>query len=85
MTTTKSPKKKTDAAPISEARVFCKAGILAKRYGIHPKTIFRWADKKYIHRHKLNSRVCLFSQNEVENFILGCRVDNPGDNANTAA
>lgn len=73
MITKKSPNKSVDAGQAPE-RVFCKANRLAERYGIHSKTIFRWADAGLIHRRKINARVCLFDQAEVERFIDSCRV-----------
>ena len=56
------------------ARTFRKARPLAARIGISTKTLFRWADAGLIHRHKVNSRVVLFDEAEVETFIKGCRV-----------
>jgi predicted site-specific integrase-resolvase len=67
-----SPKSR-GAVPVSE-RTFCKARPLAARIGISAKTLFRWADAGLIHRHKVNARVVLFDEAEVDEFITRCRV-----------
>jgi predicted site-specific integrase-resolvase len=54
---------------------FSKARPLAARLGIHAKTIFRWADAGFIHRHKINDRVVLFDESEVASFIESARVE----------
>lgn len=56
------------------ARKFSKARSIAKRLGICPRTIFRWADAGKIARHKINARVVLFDENEVAAFIESARV-----------
>jgi excisionase family DNA binding protein len=55
-------------------RKFSKARPLAARLGVHAKTIFRWADAGFIHRHKINGRVVLFDESEVAAFIESARV-----------
>lgn len=55
-------------------RKFSKARSLASRLGLHPKTIFRWADCGLIHRHKINSRVVLFDDAELAKLIEDVRV-----------
>jgi len=55
-------------------RSFKKARPIAARFGVHARTIFRWADAGLIHRHKVNGRVVLFDEAEIERFINGCRV-----------
>ncbi len=72
---TKSATRKLPGAPTENTgRTFRKARPLAARIGISTKTLFRWADAGLIHRHKVNSRVVLFDEAEVETFINGCRV-----------
>ncbi len=61
-------------APADSPRRFSKARPLAARLGIHPKTIFRWADSGLIHRHKVNARIVLFDDAEVMAFIEKARV-----------
>jgi hypothetical protein len=51
-----------------------KAKSLATRPGICSRTIFRWADKGMITRHKINARVVLFDEAEVTAFIESARV-----------
>lgn len=57
-----------------QPRQFCKARKLASRFGVCPKTIFRWADDGKIARFKINDRVVLFDEAEVSAFIEGSRV-----------
>ncbi len=54
---------------------FNKAKAIARRLGVHPRTIFRWADDGKLARHKINARVVLFDEQEVEALLLGSRVD----------
>lgn len=62
------------------ARKFSKARSIAERLGICPRTIFRWADAGKITRYKVNSRVVLFSEDEVTVFVDSARVGNvPGE------
>lgn len=65
--------RKTQSEP-QAARRFSKARALAGRLGICPRTIFRWADQGLITRHKINARVVLFDDSEVEAFIVSARV-----------
>jgi len=53
---------------------FVKARIISVRYGICSKTVFRWADAGFIHRHKVTARTVLFDVAEVEEFIRSARV-----------
>lgn len=48
---------------------FAKASILAKRFGLYPKTFARWARKGSITPHRVNSRVVLYDVKQVEGFI----------------
>ena len=52
---------------------FSKARSVAARLGICSKTLFRWADQGKITRHKINARLVLFSDAEVESFIRSTR------------
>jgi hypothetical protein len=58
----------------SGVRKFSKARPLAARFGLHPKTIFRWADAGKIHRYKVNPRVVLFDEGEVLAYVEAARV-----------
>jgi len=58
----------------SAPRTFKKGRLIAARFGVSPRTIARWADAGLIGRHKVNGRVVLFDEAEVERFIQGCRV-----------
>jgi hypothetical protein len=61
--------------PPQTLRRFSKAKSLAVRLDICPRTIFRWADRGMITRHKINARVVLFDDAEVIAFIESARVD----------
>ncbi len=61
-------------ADAAAARKFSKARPLAARFGLHAKTIFRWADAGKIHRFKVNERVVLFDEAEVLAFVEAARV-----------
>ena len=65
---------KIAASDSAGGRKFSKARPLAARYGINAKTIFRWADAGLIHRFKVNTRVVLFDEAELETFVQNCRV-----------
>lgn len=72
-----STRKSIKLAATPEARVqrkFAKAGVIAPRLGIHKKTIFRWADAGRISRYKLNDRVVLFDEAEIEKLIDDSRI-----------
>lgn len=56
-------------------RKYSKARQIAARIGLHPKTIFRWADAGKIHRHKINERTVLFDEAEIAAFIESARVE----------
>jgi len=64
------------APPASQPSAHCfnKAKAIARRLGVHPRTIFRWADDGKLARHKINARVVLFDEHEVEALLLGSRV-----------
>ncbi len=57
------------------AHCFNKAKTIAHRLGVHPRTIFRWTDDGRLARHKINARVVLFDEQEVEALLLGSRVE----------
>jgi hypothetical protein len=65
------------AETVAGVRKFTKAGPLARRLGLHPRTIFRYADAGLIHRHKLNQRVVLFDVAEVEAMLDQARIGPP--------
>ncbi len=51
-----------------------KAGPLAARLGLHKKTLFRWADAGHVDRFKVNGRIVLFDERQVDQFIESARV-----------
>ena len=61
-------------AAVPAIRKFSKAKDVATQLGICPRTIFRWADAGFIHRHKINGRVVLFDECEVVSFVESSRV-----------
>ncbi|MBC8040082.1 MAG: hypothetical protein H7Y06_06040 [Opitutaceae bacterium] len=72
-----STKKTTTASDISSSEHmprFAKARPIAERYGLSPRTIFRWANAGLIRRYKVNDRVVLFNDEEVSAFIKSTRV-----------
>lgn len=58
---------------------FVKAKRIAARFGVCPKTVFRWADAGYIHRYKITARTVLFCEAEVMAFIESARVSFLGE------
>ena len=52
---------------------FSKAKVLAGKLGVCPRTIFRWADEGKLRRHKINARVVLFDEAEVQAMIQASR------------
>ena len=63
----------TDIAQAPTLR-FNKARVIAARLGICTRTLFRWADQGRIARHKVNARLVLFNEAEVESFIESTRM-----------
>ncbi len=53
---------------------YSKAKPLAAKIGVCAKSLFRWADAGAISRFKLNARVVLFDEAEVERYIQSSRV-----------
>lgn len=53
---------------------YSKAKPLAAKIGVCAKSLFRWADDGLISRFKLNARVVLFDEAEVERYIQSSRV-----------
>jgi hypothetical protein len=56
-------------------RKFSKARVLAPRFGICAKTLFRLADRGLIDRFKLNSRVVVFDEAQVAQLFEAARVN----------
>ena len=70
-----APLKNQAFSPFGPAvRKFSKARALAVRYGICPKTLFRFADRGLIDRYKLNARIVLFADDEVAALIESARI-----------
>jgi hypothetical protein len=65
---------KTQVHRPESVRRFSKAKAVADRLGLCPRTIFRWADCGKLTRHKVNARVVLFDEAEVEKLIDSARV-----------
>ena len=61
-------------ADAAACRKYSKARALAPRYGICARTLFRFADRKLIHKFKLNARVVVFSEDEVAALFESARV-----------
>ena len=47
---------------------------MARRIGVCPKTLFRWADQGLISRHKISARTVLFDSKQVLEFVAAARV-----------
>lgn len=73
--------KPTDGGP---ARRFSKARPLAARFGICPRTLFRFADRGLLHRFKLNARVVVFAEDEVEALFEAARVSTTANTTKAA-
>lgn len=73
MPTSMKPKQSPDSATeqkiTTSLRKFSKARPLAKQVGIHPRTLFRWAEAGRLHRYKLNARIIVFDEAEVAALI----------------
>jgi hypothetical protein len=54
---------------------FSPAKRLAARFGTCSKTIFRWADRGFFGRYKINQRVVLFDIAEVLAYVQSTRVN----------
>jgi hypothetical protein len=67
----------SDSSANAGAQCFSKARPLARRIGVCPKTLFRWADRGLISRHKVSARTVLFDANAVLAFVGAARVDSP--------
>jgi hypothetical protein len=76
MNTSLRPKSLTNtrASASDDSRAFAKAKPIAKRFGVHPKTVMRWAAAGHIHAHKLNDRLILYNVEEVFAFVGAARV-----------
>jgi hypothetical protein len=75
MTNSKSSHISTGQLPAPSTTRFSKALIVANRIGLHPKTIHRWAAAGLIQRYKINDRVVLFAEDEVQRFIESAQVN----------
>jgi hypothetical protein len=71
--TTRANPSRPPQADAPSLRRFSKAKTLSSRLGICPRTIFRWADQGMITRHKVNARVVLFDDAEVDAFLQSTR------------
>lgn len=54
---------------------FSKAKTIAQKLGVCPRTVFRWADRGMLARHKINERVVLFDEGEVLALIRSTRLE----------
>lgn len=61
----------------SSARTFSKARVVAAKRGICSRTVHRWADAGLISRFKVNARVVLFDESELDRLIERSRVSGP--------
>jgi predicted site-specific integrase-resolvase len=75
MTNSKSALIPPGALAASSTTRFSKALTVANRIGLHPKTIHRWAAAGLIQRYKINDRVVLFEEDEVQRFIESSQVN----------
>lgn len=62
-------------AVIDTGSAYARSKIIAAEYGICKRTVARWADQGFIHRHKVNSRVVLFNRAEVAGFVKSVRIN----------
>jgi len=67
-------RKKPEQGPIEASCRYSKAKPLAAKIGVCAKSLFRWADEGLISRFKVNARVVLFDEAEVERYIQSSRV-----------
>jgi len=74
MNKSKSSKIRHKGLAAQEPDRFSKALAVATHIGLHPKTIHRWAAAGLIRRYKVNDRVVLFDEAEVQQFIRGACV-----------
>lgn len=72
MTNTNTAQKHEDAAGVVVK--FTSAAQIASSLGVHRKTVLRWASSGLIRRHKINARVVLFQQSEVNAFLNSARI-----------
>lgn len=66
--------KRTNQDQIEQTLRYSKAKPLAAKIGVCAKSLFRWAEAGSISRFKVNARVVLFDETEVERFIQSSRV-----------
>jgi hypothetical protein len=74
MNTQKTNTGVSDLTDAFSLRKFSKAKSIAKQIGVHPKTLFRWAEEGRISRFKLNPRIVVFDLSEVAALIKSARV-----------
>lgn len=73
----KNTSHKTREATTPDARKFLKARPLAERLGIHPKTLFRWAEQGLVAKFKIGPRAVLFDVAEVDRMVESARIGSP--------
>lgn len=78
MNKSKSSKAALERISAKPSDRFRKALTVASNIGLHPKTIHRWAAAGLIRRYKVNDRVVLFDEAEVQQFIRGACVSAQG-------
>lgn len=60
------------------ARSFSKAKAIYRRARrVHPRTVVRWADGGKLTRSKINARLVLFDEKEVETLLNEARIELP--------
>jgi hypothetical protein len=74
MNTTKTNSRQSITPATPALGSFSKAKEIARKLGICPRTVFRWADDGKITRHKINARVVLFDEAEIISLIESARV-----------
>lgn len=58
----------------TENSKFIRAGKLAARIGVTPRTLFRWSAAGLISRFRINRRLTLFNEAEVLDFVGAAHV-----------
>ncbi len=53
---------------------FSRAKPLAASLGLSVRTLFRWSEKGFISRYRVNARVTLFQVDEVNTYVKAARV-----------
>lgn len=55
-------------------KCFSRASAVAARLGISTKTVHRWAEAKKLSSYKINDRVVLFDEDEIDALVESARV-----------